>query len=118
LSVKIRLARYGRKKIARYRIVVADCRFPRDGRFIETLGTYNPQANPKEFKVNVARIGHWIDQGAEVSETVGNLLKQDRFREKLEAVQKGLDLKTVGIERKPERKRKPKPKAKQKKAGE
>lgn len=117
MSVKIRLARYGRKKIARYRIVVADGRFPRDGRFIETVGTYNPEAHPKEFTVNVPRVGHWISKGAEVSVTVGNLLKQDGFQEKLEAVGKGLDLKTAGIERKPERKRKPKPKAKAKKAG-
>lgn len=118
MSVKIRLARYGRKKIARYRVVAADSRSPRDGRFIETLGTYNPQADPKEFQVNVERIGYWIDRGAEVSETMSNLLKQDRFREKLEVVRKGLDFKTAGIERKPERKRKPKPKAKTPKAGE
>ncbi len=108
MSVKIRLARGGRKKIARYRIVVADSRSPRDGRFIETLGTYNPQAQPKEFTINVKRIGHWLHQGAEVSETVRNLLVQDNFKEKLEAVEKGLDVSKLDISRKPERKRKPK----------
>lgn len=112
MTVKIRLARGGRKKVARYRIVAADSRSPRDGRFIETLGTYNPQADPKEFTCNVERIGHWIKNGAEVSETVKNLLAQDRFSEKLEAVGKGLDISTLDIQRKPERKRRPKKKAK------
>ena len=110
MAVKIRLARYGKKKVARYRIVVADSRSPRDGRFIETVGNYNPQAEPKEFTVNVKRMGYWLHQGAAVSGTVKNLLDQDRFREKLEAVEKGLEPGTAGIERKPERKRKSKPK--------
>jgi len=112
LAVIIRLARGGRKKVARYRIVAADSRSPRDGRFIETLGTYNPQASPKEFTINVARMGHWINQGAEVSTTVKNLLDEDRFHEKLEAVEKGLGVDKLDITRKPERKRKPKRKAK------
>lgn len=112
MPVKIRLARYGRKKVARYRIVVADSRSPRDGRFIETVGTYNPQADPKEFEINVERIGHWLNRGAKVSGTVKNLLEQDRFKEKLEVVEKGLDISQTNIDRKPERKRKQKPKTK------
>lgn len=112
MSVKIRLARGGRKKVACYRIVVADSRSPRDGRFIETIGTYNPQSDPKEFKVNIERVGYWLKHGADVSATVKNLLDQDRFKEKLEAVEKGLNINTLDIKRKPERKRKPKAKPK------
>jgi small subunit ribosomal protein S16 len=112
LPVKIRLARYGKKKVARYRIVVADSRSPRDGRFIETVGTYNPQADPKEFAINIKRMGYWLSQGAEVSGTVKNLLDQDHFSEKREVVEKGLDISKTDIERKPERKRKLKPKVK------
>ena len=106
------MARKGRKKIVRFRIVAADSRKPRDGRFIETLGYYNPQAEPKEFKINVARVGYWIKQGAQVSGTVTNLLNQDNFKEQLEAIEKGLGTENLDIKRKPERKRKPKPKAK------
>ena len=108
MSVKIRLARKGRKKIARFRIVAADSRKPRDGRFIETLGYYNPQAEPKEFSINVPRLGYWLQQGAQASTTVTNLLKQDNFTDQLEAIEKGLGTENLDIKRKPERKRKPK----------
>jgi small subunit ribosomal protein S16 len=108
LPVKIRLARTGRKKVDRYRIVAADSRVARDGRFLENLGYYNPQSEPKEFVVKADRVAHWIDQGAQPTLTVANLLRQDRFEEKAEAIKKGLDVATVAVERKPERKRKPK----------
>ncbi len=113
MSVKIRLARKGRKKVARFRVVAADSRSPRDGKFIETLGYYNPQAEPKEFTLNTERVGYWVKQGALVSQTVKNLLSQDGFKEKFEALEKGLDLANISVERKPERKRKAKPKQKQ-----
>jgi small subunit ribosomal protein S16 len=116
LSVIIRLARTGRKKIVRYRVVVADSRMPRDGRFIENIGTYNPQANPKEFQFKLDRVAYWLKQGAEVSETVGNLLRQDRAYEKIEALAKGLPLESTNIVRLGERKRKAKPKQEKKKA--
>lgn len=112
MAARIRLARGGRKKVARYRIVVTDSRSPRDGRFIETLGHYNPQAQPKEFSIKVDRMGYWLKQGATVTDTVQGLLREDRFAEKYEAVDKGLSLDSVAIERRPERKRKPKQKAK------
>lgn len=112
LTVKIRLSRGGRKKVARYRIVAADSRFPRGGRFLETLGNYNPQSEPKEFNINIERVGYWLKQGAKTTETVENLLHQDRFKEKYEAITKGLDVSTLNIERKPDRKRKPKGKTK------
>jgi small subunit ribosomal protein S16 len=82
----------------------------RDGRFLENLGTYNPEAQPKEFLIKTERVAYWLSQGAEPSETVNNLLKQDRFYEKNEALAKGLAVETVAAERLPERKRKSKPK--------
>jgi small subunit ribosomal protein S16 len=108
LSVKIRLTRTGRKKICRYRIVVADSRMARDGRFLESLGIYNPQSKPKEFTIDADRVAHWLKQGAEASETVYNLLKQDRFFEKLEGMGKGIPAEQLNLERKAETVKKPK----------
>jgi small subunit ribosomal protein S16 len=108
LSVKIRLARTGRKNIRRYRIVAIDGRTQRDGECLEVIGNYNPEARPKQFTVNTDRIAYWIEKGAEVSETVHNLLKQDRFYEKLAGIKKGLTPESMNLERLPERKRKPK----------
>jgi small subunit ribosomal protein S16 len=108
LPVKIRLARAGRKKVDRYRIVAADSRMKRDGRFLETLGSYNPQAEPKEFVIKAERMAYWLEQGAQPTLTVANLLRQDRFEEKREALAKGLAADQVSVERKAERKRKAK----------
>ena len=74
--VKIRLRRMGAKKAPFYRIVVADSRYPRDGRFIEEIGTYNPVVNPAELKVDVDRAQAWIKTGAQPTETVRDLLKK------------------------------------------
>lgn len=74
--VKIRLRRMGAKKAPFYRIVVADSRYPRDGRFIEEIGTYDPKANPAELKVDVERAQAWIKTGAQPTETVKALLKK------------------------------------------
>ena len=74
--VKIRLRRMGAKKATFYRIVVADSRYPRDGRFIEEIGTYNPVVNPAELKVDVDRAQAWIKTGAQPTETVRDLLKK------------------------------------------
>ena len=74
--VKIRLRRMGAKKAPFYRIVVADSRYPRDGRFIEEIGTYNPVTNPAELKVDVDRAQAWIKTGAQPTETVRDLLKK------------------------------------------
>ena len=74
--VKIRLRRMGAKKAPFYRIVVADSRYPRDGRFIEEIGTYNPVVNPAELKVDVDRAQAWIKSGAQPTETVRDLLKK------------------------------------------
>ncbi len=74
--VKIRLRRMGAKKAPFYRIVVADSRYPRDGRFIEQLGTYNPLVEPAEVKVDAERTQAWIKTGAQPTDTVKRLLKQ------------------------------------------
>ena len=74
--VKIRLSRMGAKKAPFYRIVVADSRYPRDGRFIEEIGIYNPVANPAELNVDVERAQAWIKTGAQPTETVRDLLKK------------------------------------------
>ena len=76
MAVKIRLRRMGAKKAPFYRIVVADSRFPRDGRFIEELGYYNPLKNPSELKVNADKVKVWIKNGAQPTDTVKALLKK------------------------------------------
>ncbi|MBQ9535728.1 MAG: 30S ribosomal protein S16 [Clostridia bacterium] len=74
--VKIRLRRMGAKKAPFYRIVVADSRFPRDGRFIEEIGTYNPLKEPAEVNVDGERAKKWIADGAQPTDTVRVLLKK------------------------------------------
>ncbi len=74
--VKIRLRRLGAKKAPFYRVVVADSRFPRDGRFIEEIGTYNPLADPVEIKIDSERAQQWIKNGAQPTDTVRVLLKK------------------------------------------
>ena len=76
MAVKIRLRRMGAKKAPFYRIVVADSRYPRDGRFIEEIGTYNPLANPSEIKVDLEKAQMWIKNGAQPTDTVKALLKK------------------------------------------
>ena len=73
--VKIRLKRMGAKKNPFYRIVVADSRYPRDGRFIEELGTYKPTAEPSEVNVDADKVKEWIAKGAQPTDTVKALLK-------------------------------------------
>ncbi|HYG20716.1 MAG TPA: 30S ribosomal protein S16 [Ohtaekwangia sp.] len=72
--VKIRLARRGRTKLATYDVVVADARAPRDGRFIEKLGTYNPLSNPATININDDRAFHWVMNGAQPTDTVKAML--------------------------------------------
>lgn len=75
--VVIRLARHGAKKKPFYRIVATDSRNPRDGRFIEILGHYNPVGTDKPLTMKTDRIQHWIDQGAQPSPTVARLIKKN-----------------------------------------
>ena len=74
--IKIRLKRMGQKKAPFYRIVVADARSPRDGRFIEEIGTYDPTVNPSAVKVNEEAAKKWLASGAQPTETVSKLLKE------------------------------------------
>ena len=74
--VKIRLRRMGAKKAPFYRVVVADSRYPRDGRFIEEVGTYNPAAESEKLKVNMDRVQYWIANGAQPTDTVRGLIKK------------------------------------------
>ena len=76
MSVRIRLSRHGTKKAPFYRLVVADSRSPRDGRFIEILGTYNPLVEPAEIKIDAERAAKWLANGASPSDTAKALLKK------------------------------------------
>lgn len=76
MAVKLRLKRMGAKKRPFYRIVAADSRSPRDGRFIETVGTYNPIMEPAEIKVDTELALKWLSNGAQPTDTVRSLLKQ------------------------------------------
>ncbi len=75
MAVKIRLKRMGKKKNPYYRVVVADGREPRDGRFIAEIGTYRPLATPSEWKIDEEQAREWIARGAQPTETVRKLLK-------------------------------------------
>mgnify|MGYP004715401735 CR=1 FL=1 len=77
MAVKIRLRRMGAKKAPFYRIVVADSRYPRDGRFIEEIGYYNPLTDPAEVKVHAEKVQKWIGNGAQPTDTVKSLLKKN-----------------------------------------
>ena len=74
--VKIRLRRMGAKKAPYYRVVVADSHFPRDGRFIEEIGTYDPLTQPATIKIDMERAKYWIANGAQPTDTVRGLLKK------------------------------------------
>ncbi len=76
MAVRIRLKRMGAKKRPFYRIVVADSRFPRDGRFIEEIGIYNPTTDPSTLEVNQEKAADWLQKGAKPSETVKSLFKR------------------------------------------
>lgn len=79
MAVKIRLARHGAKKKPFYRIVVADSESPRDGKYLENVGTYNPLLDPVQVTLKSERIQYWMDQGAKPSDTVRSLLKKEGF---------------------------------------
>ncbi len=76
MAVKMRLTRMGAKKAPFYRVIIADSRSPRDGRFIEEIGYYNPLTNPAEIKIDAEKAKQWISNGAQPTETVKALLKK------------------------------------------
>jgi small subunit ribosomal protein S16 len=75
MAVKLRLMRMGKKKQPTYRVVAADSRSPRDGRFIEIIGTYEPRQDPSRIKIDTDKAQKWISQGAQPTEAVAKLLK-------------------------------------------
>ncbi|MBP5230603.1 MAG: 30S ribosomal protein S16 [Clostridia bacterium] len=77
MAVKIRLRRLGAKKAPFYRIVVADSRYPRDGRFIEEIGSYNPMTDPATVVIDAEKAKKWIANGAQPTDTVRDLLKKN-----------------------------------------
>ena len=77
MAVKIRLRRIGSKGNPFYRVVVADSRYPRDGRFIEEIGTYKPMVEPSEVKIDAEKVKTWIANGAQPTDTVKTLLKKE-----------------------------------------
>ncbi len=77
MAVKIRLRRMGAKKAPFYRVIVADERSPRDGKFIDEIGYYNPLTNPADVKIDAEKAQKWIENGAQPTETVKSLLKKN-----------------------------------------
>ncbi len=82
MAVKLRLKRMGAKQRPFYRIVAADSRFPRDGRFLEVVGTYNPITNPAEVKIDEEKAMKWLNNGALPTETVRNILSKEGIMKK------------------------------------
>ncbi len=82
MAVKLRLKRMGAKQRPFYRIVAADSRAPRDGRFLEVVGTYNPITNPAEIKIDEERAMYWLGQGAIPTDTVRNILTKNGIMKK------------------------------------
>lgn len=83
MAVKLRLLRMGAKKAPFYRIVAADSRAPRDGRFIELLGTYDPRTNPAKVTIKEEEVLKWLNNGAQPSDTVKNLLSKEGIIKKI-----------------------------------
>ncbi len=114
MAVRIRLRRMGAKKRPFYRIVVADSRSPREGRFIESLGQYSPIDKPASVKVNEERVYYWLKNGALPTDTVNSLLRKMGLLRKWAALKKGVDVSGMEISNFiPERRKKKKRKTKE-----
>lgn len=96
--VKIRLRRVGAKKQASFRVVVADSRAPRDGRFIEQIGFYNPRTEPETLRIDEARALHWLKVGAQPTESAARLLKTTGTMERFERLKQGEPLEDLVAE--------------------
>lgn len=97
MAVRIRMKRLGAKKRPTYRFVATDSRMPRDGRFLETLGFYNPIEKPATVKIFEDKAAYWLDKGAQMSHTVETLFKQVGFLKKYEMIKKGEDVSEVTL---------------------
>jgi small subunit ribosomal protein S16 len=93
--VRIRLRRVGAKKQPSYRVVVADSESPRDGRFIETIGFYNPRTDPPTVEIEAERALHWLRHGAQPSEAVARVLRNLGIMDKLARLKAGADMETL-----------------------
>jgi small subunit ribosomal protein S16 len=93
--VRIRLRRVGAKKQPSYRVVVADSESPRDGRFIETIGFYNPRTDPPIVEIEAERALHWLQHGAQPSEAVARMLQNLGIMDKLARLKAGADMETL-----------------------
>jgi small subunit ribosomal protein S16 len=93
--LRIRLRRVGLKKQPSYRMVIAENEWPRDGRFLEIVGRYNPRTHPETVEVNEERMYHWLKNGARPTESVGKLLTKQGTMGRFERVQKGEAVETV-----------------------
>lgn len=91
MAVKLRLQRLGKKKQPYYRIVAADSRSPRDGKFIEVVGTYNPRLNPPEVNIKEDKAIKWLKNGAQPTDTVRSLLKREGILLKFHLMRKKVD---------------------------
>lgn len=98
MAVKLRLRRMGKKKQPIYKIVAADSRSPRDGKFIEAVGVYNPLTNPHSIELNEDRALYWLGVGAQPTSTVKSLLSQKGLILKLELAKKGLSEEQINVE--------------------
>jgi small subunit ribosomal protein S16 len=93
--LRIRLRRVGLKKQPSYRMVIAENEWPRDGRFLEIVGRYNPRTNPETVEVNEERMYHWLKNGARPTESMAKILTKQGTMGRFERVQKGEDLQAV-----------------------
>ena len=98
MAVKLRLRRMGKKKQPIYKVVAADTRSPRDGKFLEALGLYNPLTDPHTIEIKEDRVLYWLDNGAQPTNTVKSLLRQQGITLKRELGRKGLDAEKVEAE--------------------
>ncbi len=98
MAVKIRLSRMGKKKQSIYKVVAADVRAPRDGKFIEALGIYNPIKSPAIIELKEERINYWLDNGAQPTDTVNSILRNQGILYKRELVKKGMSPEAINEE--------------------
>ena len=93
--LKIRLRRVGAKKQPSYRVVVAESRSPRDGRFVENIGFYNPRTDPPTVRIDEERALHWLSQGAQPTDVAGGLLKKNGTLDRLARFRRGEEMQAL-----------------------
>jgi small subunit ribosomal protein S16 len=109
LAVKIRMKKMGAKKKPFFRVVAADARSPRDGRFIELLGFYNPMTDPPDLKFDDDKVFKWLDAGAEPTESAGQLLKRAGLLERWQLLKRGVKISELDSKIAERREKQPKP---------